>query len=93
MAEAFLGPRPDGLVVRHLDDDRTNNRASNLAYGTASDNQRDSVRNGTQADIQKTHCPAGHAYDQANTYVDPRGSRRCRACNRAQAKASYDARR
>jgi hypothetical protein len=30
-----------------------------------------------------THCPAGHAYDAANTYVDPRGRRACRDCKRA----------
>jgi len=30
-----------------------------------------------------THCPAGHAYDEANTYVDPRGRRSCRSCKRA----------
>lgn len=31
----------------------------------------------------KTHCPAGHAYDADNTYVSPRGERRCRSCARA----------
>ena len=34
VAEAFLGPRPCGLVVRHMDGDRENNAASNLAYVT-----------------------------------------------------------
>lgn len=29
----------------------------------------------------KTHCPAGHPYDEANTYYCRRG-RRCRACSR-----------
>lgn len=29
-----------------------------------------------------THCPKGHPYDLFNTYLDPRGSRRCRACMR-----------
>lgn len=33
----------------------------------------------------KTHCPRGHAYDEANTYVY-RGHRGCRACNRARAR-------
>jgi hypothetical protein len=27
-----------------------------------------------------THCPAGHPYDAANTYVNPRGHRKCRTC-------------
>lgn len=32
---------------------------------------------------KKTHCPHGHHYDEANTWVDPRtGHRSCRACNR-----------
>lgn len=31
----------------------------------------------------KTHCPQNHEYTEANTYVDKRGSRNCRACARA----------
>jgi hypothetical protein len=31
----------------------------------------------------KTHCPYGHPYDEANTYVSPAGGRSCRTCNRA----------
>jgi len=31
----------------------------------------------------KTHCPHGHPYDEANTYVY-NNQRFCRACNRAQ---------
>src|SRR5437870_3312787 len=27
-------------------------------------------------------CPAGHPYDGANTYVNPRGARSCRICQR-----------
>lgn len=30
-----------------------------------------------------THCPRGHAYDEANTYRKPGfGWRQCKACNR-----------
>ncbi len=29
---------------------------------------------------RKTHCPRGHTYDLDNTYIDPRGHRRCRRC-------------
>jgi hypothetical protein len=32
VAEAFLGPRPFGLVVHHIDFNKLNNYASNLAY-------------------------------------------------------------
>ncbi len=38
-------------------------------------------RDGPNANRVKTHCPAGHAYDEANTYRY-RGGRYCRACKR-----------
>lgn len=44
--EAFVGPRPDGAVARHLDGDPTNNRPGNLAWGTVQENQADTVRHG-----------------------------------------------
>lgn len=31
----------------------------------------------------RTHCLAGHPYDEANTYRKPDGSRRCRICHTA----------
>ncbi len=43
---AFNGLVPDGMVIRHLDDDPTNNALSNLAVGTYKDNAADSKRNG-----------------------------------------------
>lgn len=48
LALTFIGPAPfDGAVVRHLNDDRTDNRIENLAWGTTLENHRDMVRNGT----------------------------------------------
>lgn len=44
VAEAFIGPRPDGLQVRHRDDDNFNNSATNLIYGTPSENAYDRER-------------------------------------------------
>lgn len=44
--EAFHGPVPEGLVVRHLDDDVANNRLDNLDLGTNQDNSNDAARNG-----------------------------------------------
>lgn len=41
VAAAFLGPRPTGHDVLHRDGNRGNNTASNLTYGTRSDNLRD----------------------------------------------------
>ena len=38
----------------------------------------------------KTHCINGHEFDEANTRIDSRGYRHCRACGRAQySKARY----
>lgn len=34
-----------------------------------------------------TSCPHGHPYDQANTYRDTAGKRRCRACMREKQRA------
>lgn len=31
---------------------------------------------------RKAHCPKGHTYDEANTYINGKGHRICRACNR-----------
>lgn len=46
VAEAFLGPRPEGMWVCHADDDPLNNNANNLRYDTPSANARDAIRNG-----------------------------------------------
>lgn len=47
VAIAFNGPQPsDKPLVRHLNDDRTDNRASNLCWGTHSENMRDMVNHG-----------------------------------------------
>lgn len=80
VALAFLGPRPDGLQVCHYNDDPTDNRVANLRYDTPAANVADSIRNGKNFKSQVTHCPRGHEYDAANTYVCKRGKRTCRAC-------------
>lgn len=44
IALAWLGPRPPGAVLRHLDDNRANNRPDNLAHGTQGENMTDPAR-------------------------------------------------
>lgn len=43
VAETFIGPRPEGLVIRHLDGDFTNAAWSNLEYGTYEQNEADKL--------------------------------------------------
>ena len=49
VAEAFIGECPAGMVVRHMDGDRHNDRLENLCYGTAEEQFEDYARAGTQA--------------------------------------------
>lgn len=39
VAAAFIGERPTGYHINHLDGDKTNNRADNLAYCTPEENE------------------------------------------------------
>lgn len=48
VAEAFIGPRPNGLLVLHNDGDAQNNCVSNLRYGTQAENMQDSIKHGTR---------------------------------------------
>lgn len=45
VAAAFLGPRPAGHVVRHLNDNPADNRLTNLRYGSQAENLADARRN------------------------------------------------
>lgn len=47
VAEAFVGPRPDGQLVLHTNGSATDNRAENLRYGSHADNSADAKRHGT----------------------------------------------
>lgn len=46
VAEAFLGPRPEGMVVCHKNDDKSDARLENLEYGTHSKNKQQAIKNG-----------------------------------------------
>ena len=92
VAEAFVGPRPPGQVVRHLDDDLLNNSARNLAYGTIAQNNRDMADHGRHWLGKRTHCKRHHEFTPQNTLIIRRrdGSFKQRAC-RACAKIRMDA--
>jgi len=47
VAQFFIGKRPSGNVIRHLDSNPANNHISNLSYGTYTENENDKIENGT----------------------------------------------
>ena len=47
--ETFVGPRPEGLVCRHLDDNSLNNCLSNLCWGTQKENSDDAIKSGSHS--------------------------------------------
>ena len=44
LLDAFIGPRPKNLEIRHLDGNPMNNKLSNLCYGTRKENALDRVK-------------------------------------------------
>lgn len=78
--ETFVGPRPPGLESLHWDGDPTNNKVTNLRWGTRSENMQDMVRHGRHWQTLKTHCPKGHEYTEANVRI-VKGGRECRRCH------------
>jgi HNH endonuclease len=84
MYEWFVGPIPDGTEIDHLCRVKHCAAPAHLEAVTHAENaQRGEVRlvNGT-----KTHCPHGHLYDEANTYLN-KGKRSCRQCTYERNKA------
>lgn len=58
VAEAFLGPRPEGMVTCHNDGDNTNNRADNLRYDSVLGNVHDKYKHGTHQMGSRNPCAA-----------------------------------
>lgn len=50
---AFCGPKPAGMVRRHIDGNPRNNSISNLAYGTHKKNSLDAIMHGTTLSGEK----------------------------------------
>ena len=82
VCEAFHGPRPEGMEVRHGNGWKPDNRALNLSWGTRPENTLDQVEHGTHNNARKTHCKRGHELSPVNTRLTPQGWRSCRICER-----------
>lgn len=83
VALTFHGAPPPGLEVRHYDGDQKNNRATNLIYGTRSENIHDQVRHGRHARAQQVTCLLGHSLVAPNLVMSvlrKEGRRNCLAC-------------
>jgi len=48
VAKAFVGPRPEGLEIRHLNGNPRDNRPINLKYGTTKENAQDTIKHRKQ---------------------------------------------
>lgn len=75
--EFIVGPIPDGLVIDHLCRNTSCVHPGHLEPVTHAENIRRGLAGGL-----KTQCKHGHDYTPENTYVDPKGWRRCRQCHR-----------
>lgn len=79
--ELLVGPVPRGLDLDHLCRVPPCVNPAHVKPVTRRENllRGDTL---TARHAAKTRCPAGHLYDEANTRIDKRGSRICRACDR-----------
>lgn len=89
--ELLVGPIPVGLELDHLCKVPNCVRPDHLEPVTKSVNFRRSSGPAKAAarERAKTHCPAGHPYDDANTWVNKRGHRACRRCHADRESSRY----
>lgn len=93
VAEAFI-PNPAGYpLVLHGVNGPLDNSTENLRWGTNSDNMRDRRRDGTDFEVNKTHCPVGHEYVPENIIWNnvERTHRKCRACHNGRRRSARKA--
>lgn len=88
--ELLRRPIPEGLELDHLCKNTSCVNPDHLEPVTHRENVMRSD-NFTAINARKTHCPRGHPYDEANTYITKSGTRACRICYRGH-QAAYQRR-
>lgn len=85
--EAFVGPCPEGMEARHLNDVKTDARLENLEWGTRSENNFDRGRNKIDYYSKRAACKRGHDLVEDNLVPNQKttrnGVKTCYACAKA----------
>ena len=77
--ELLREPIPPGLVIDHLCRNPTCVNPAHMEAVTIRENTLRGVGPSAQR-AARTECLNGHPFDEANTYINKRGHRECRAC-------------
>lgn len=89
--EYYRGPIPPGMDIDHLCRIPSCVNPYHLEPVTRSENlRRGNMGHSMLGKIpRRSHCQRGHALDEANTLIDRRGGRRCKACHHRRQKLFY----
>lgn len=80
---------PEGWDICHTCDDPACINPLHLFAAPRAINVQDMRAKGRGNNQKKTECPKGHPYSAENTYVDPRGFRLCKECNRIRCRKAW----